>query len=276
MSRKKNLKQLILAIVIGIVIAAIAYQFIMKLKLENDNLKKQATEVQNEAAVPTAHKYITFKRDIKAGEEIKSDDIVEKDFPIAIDGALTKSYDTQNLVAKQDIKADLPILNSYFSKVEIQEDIQPLEGFRAISMVVPKTNYYPYMTQNSFVDIYFPKSKLIATSILILSLKDSSDKKSKVMMMQIKNEDVPTFITAITEDKPYFIQKNSEEIMEYKIASTIPQVKTVNEEEMKLIKEAQLQNAQLQQELENLRKNKSARTIEFIAGDKKTLVGAPL
>ena len=97
MSIKKNKNQLIISVIVGVAIAVISYQVIVKLKIENENLKKLT---QTSASAPIKKiTYVVAKTDIKKGDKIQADNLTTKQFPIEIEGAIS---DTSKIAGFND------------------------------------------------------------------------------------------------------------------------------------------------------------------------------
>ena len=140
----------------GVAIAVASYQVIVKLKIENENLKKLT---QTSANLPIRKIiYVVAKTDIKKGEKIQADNLTTKQFPIEIEGAITDAAKISGLVATKDIKADSPIVENFFktSDMDIAQS-EPRRGFRSVAIrldVLP-----PFVKAQTHADIYFPKNK---------------------------------------------------------------------------------------------------------------------
>lgn len=296
MGIKKNKNQLIISIIVGVAIAVISYQVILKLKIENDNLKKLTQT--NEQAPIKKNIYVVSKIDVKKGEKIDPQNLSTNRFPVEIEGAITDVSQISGLVANKDIKADTPIIESYFKISQIDElSCEPRNGYRAVGMLIGNDSLPSFAQEGSYVDIYFSKSVLNAQNIRILSIKDVSSGSSKSVMLEIKEKDVPVFIAAASEDKPVLVQRNRNENSGYKFvsASANPTAGVVLSDmssppelmEISDISSSDVPPTQNATYTTSKPTSSSASVplvrsrvqgggeIEFISGDKKMIIGAP-
>lgn len=293
MRLKKNRNQLIISVIVGIAIAAASYQVIVKLKIENENLKKMA---QASESVPIKKNYyVSAKVDIKKGEVMSADNLITKQFPIEIEGAITDVSEITGLSASKDIKADSPIVKGYFKALNSEiEQSEPKRGFRAVSMRLE--NFPPYVVQDAHVDIYFSKSTVFAQDVRVLNVVDISESKQKFVMLEIQDKDVASFVGAISSDTPVIIQRNKNERTGYKFGGalaklpqmpveTMPSSAPDNLIEISDITPDELPKAAVSSKKEPAKSKddvpvvksevKDEEEIEFISGDKKVIVGAP-
>ncbi len=292
MRLKKNKNQLIISIIVGIAIAAASYQVIIKLKMENENLKKMA---QASETVPIKKNYyVSAKVDIKKGEIMSEDKLATKQFPIEIEGAITDVSEIKGLSASKDIKADSPIVRGYFKALNSEiEQSEPRRGFRAVSMRLE--NFPPYVVQDAHVDIYFSKSTVFAQDVRVLNVVDITESKQKFVMLEIQDKDVASFVSAASSDTPVIIQRNKNEKSGYKFGATLaklPQmpVETASsvpqnlveisdippDEPIKAVMPSKNEKPKTDDEVPVVQADdKDEQEIEFISGDKKIIVGAP-
>ncbi len=289
MSIKKNKNQLIISTIVGVAIAVASYQVIVKLKIENENLKKLT---QTSANVPIKKIiYVVPKVDIKKGDKIDVNNLTTKQFPIEIEGAITDSAKIAGLVAIKDIKADSPIVESFF-KTSDMDNVQsePRRGFRSVALRVDPIPYF--VKPGTYADVYFPKNAILAQDVKILNVLNITDSKQKYVMLEIKDKDVPIFITALNNDKAVLIQRNRHEKTGYKFNSgiaTLPQLPSgapnelieVNELSQYDVPTGDVPVSEIKtkpsQDVEVVKSQmKNEEEIEFIFGDKKMIVGAPL
>ncbi len=288
MSIKKNKNQLIISVIVGVAIAVASYQVIVKLKIENENLKKLT---QTSANVPIKKIiYVVSKTDIKKGDKIQVDNLTTKQFPIEIEGAITDPAKISGLVATKDIKADSPIVENFF-KISDMDNAQsePQRGFRSVAL---RLETLPHFVKSGVrTDIYFPKNAIFAQDVKILSVVDIPDSKQKYVMLEIKDKDVPVFITALNDDKAVLVQRNRHERTGYKfstgtiqlpkISSGVPdELIEVNDIPQYDISQNEIPVTEVKSKPSNqvpIVKSaiKNEEEIEFISGDKKMIVGAP-
>lgn len=289
MSIKKNKNQLIISMIVGVAIAVASYQVIVKLKIENENLKKLTS---TSASVPIRKiVYVVAKTDIKKGDTLESKNLTTKQFPIEIEGAIASVSQISGLKATKDIKADSPIVEGYFKASDIDfTHSEPQRGYRAVAIRLDTLP--PFIKSGSHVDIYFSKNAISAQDVKVLDIVDIKDSSGKYIMLEIKDRDVPVFITAVNNDKAVLIQRNRHERTGYKFSAAaaqlpqfsqsapprelvelsdvpsydMPQVSEVNASDVKDTKDIPVVKSNIKNEEE----------IEFISGDKKIIVGAPL
>ena len=141
-------------------------------------------------------------------------------------------------------------------------------------------------------DIYFPKNAILAQDVRILNILDIPNSSQKYVMLEIRDKDVPIFITALNNDKAVIIQRNRHERTGYKFNSGIAQLPKMpsdapdNLVEVSDIPQYDIAPSEIPvNELKTKPKQqvpvvkstiKNEEEIEFISGDKKMIVGAPL
>ncbi len=288
MSIKKNKNQFIISVIVGVAIAVASYQVIVKLKIENENLKKLT---QTSANVPIKKIiYVVAKTDVKKGDKILADNLTTKQFPIEIEGAISDPAKITGLVATKDIKADSPIVENFF-KISDMDNAQsePQRGFRSVAIRLEALP--PFVKAGTYADVYFPKNAIFAQDIKILNILDIPNSSQKYVMFEIKDKDVPIFITALNNDKAVIIQRNRHERTGYKFSpgiAQLPQMPSNTPDELVEIGDLPQYDAPVGEipvsttkvkQAEQIPVVKSAikseEEIEFISGDKKMIVGAP-
>lgn len=286
MGIKKNKNQLIISIIVGVAIAVISHQVIIKLKIENDNLKKLT---QTSAQAPAKKIiYVVAKTDIKKGEKIDPENLTTKRFPVEIEGAVSEVSQISGLKAKKDIKADAPIVEDYFKTSDIElTTSEPRSGYRAVAVLIASEQLPSFAQEGEFVDLYFTKNTLQAQNIRILSIQDTSGGTSKSVMLELKEKDIGAFIAAAAVDKPVLVQRNRHERAGYKFVSAIPSSSLAEMSsppelteisDIPLSETVPVQNAVYSQAprssvpvIKSQLKNEGE--IEIISGDKKMIVG---
>ena len=286
---KKKKNKLIISVIVGVAIAVISYQVIVKLKIENENLKK-LTQTSVSAPIKKIT-YVVAKTDIKKGDKIQADNLTTKQFPIEIEGAISDTSKIAGFNAVKDIKADSPIVEDYFkaSDMDLAQG-EPRNGFRAVSVALETLP--SYVKAGTHVDIFFAKSGIQAQDVQVLSVLDSQDDAKKFIMLELKDRDVPAFITALGNDKAVLVQRNRHEKTGYKfsvsntaILSQMPQSAPPELVEVSDItydeppkRNISSTGAQRKVSLEEVPVVKSqyrkSAEIELISGDKKMIVGA--
>src|SRR5699024_9678208 len=168
----KNKNQLIISVIVGVAIAVISYQVIVKLKIENENLKK-LTQTSVSAPIKKIT-YVVAKTDIKKGDKIQADNLTTKQFPIEIEGAISDTSKIAGFSAVKDIKADSPIVEDYFKASDMYlAQGEPRNGFRAVSVALETLP--SYVKAGTHVDISFAKSGIQAPDGQVASVLVSED-----------------------------------------------------------------------------------------------------
>ena len=180
------------------------------------------TTPQSQNVKQPEHLYVAAKNTIKKGEQIKEEDLEIKDFPIEINGAYKATGELIGRVAKQDIEAQKPVIKTFIKEIEIteqpKEGILPQEGYRAIPVLVQKSGLPPYISLSDRFDLATKENSMIIENLRILNILDPAKSDlNKMLILEIKNEDVSAFIAYQVKTKGLiFLQKNSEDIGEYK------------------------------------------------------------
>ncbi len=223
MSIKKNKNQLIISILVGLAIFAITYQFVIR---QHEELMAQKEEIQKlkkgigvEAAQVDENTtvYVVAKKDIEKDHTITIDDVEMKDLNMKASGAFTNIKSVIGVKTSKDIKAGAPIISSAIIAVKENKD-EPEPGFRAVTATVAANRMAPFIESGARLDIYTANNTIQATNVRVIKVLDSGSKSNKLVMFEIKEEDVGPFINGMTVDKLIPVQRNSSDNSEYSFA----------------------------------------------------------
>ena len=223
MSIKKNKNQLIISILVGLAIFAITYHFVIR---QHEELMAQKEEIQKlkkgigvEAAQVDENTtvYVVAKKDIEKDHTITIDDVEMKDLNMKASGAFTNIKSVIGVKTSKDIKAGAPIISSAIIAVKENKD-EPEPGFRAVTATVAANRMAPFIESGARLDIYTANNTIQATNVRVIKVLDSGSKSNKLVMFEIKEEDVGPFINGMTVDKLIPVQRNSSDNSEYSFA----------------------------------------------------------
>lgn len=223
MSIKKNKNQLIISILVGIAIFAITYQFVVKQHEENLKQKAEIEKLKSGAGVnysvdENTTIYVVAKKDIPKDYIITSDDVEMKDLGMKTKGVYTDAKLVIGASTSKEIKAGFPVLKSSLNDIKSTAN-EPKPGFRAIAVTMPKNSLAPFIEDGAFVDIYTTNNLIQISNVQILKVADAGNKANKLILLEIKDEDVPSFIVSLSGGKTsellVFAQRNNQEKGEY-------------------------------------------------------------
>lgn len=208
------------------------------------------------------YQYVAAKSAIKKDEVIEEADVEIKMSPMEITGAYKATGEVIGRKAKNDIEVGKPIVKAFVQEIKIKkepkEGIIPKEGFRAVPILIRKSSMPPYITLESRFDLATKENSMLIENLRILNILDpTKDESNKMLILEIKSTDVPTFIKYQVSTKGFiFLQKNKSDVGEYKFVDIQKQ-----EEEQKKIEEKQaindlLKNAEIPTSLPPLEKIK--------------------
>ena len=223
MSIKKNKNQLIISILVGLAIFAITYQFVIRQHEENMQQRAEIQKLKKGIGVDTATAdenttvYVVAKTDIEKDHTITVDDVETEDIGMKASGAFTNIKDVIGATASKEIKAGRPIVSSALVNSASDSD-EPKPGFRAVSATVASNRIAPYIEDGAYIDIYTANNTFQAANVRVLKILDSGSKSNKIILFEIKEEDVSPFIYGMTTDKLIPVQKNKNDKSEYSFA----------------------------------------------------------
>ncbi|MCD8024543.1 MAG: SAF domain-containing protein [Candidatus Gastranaerophilales bacterium] len=173
---------------------------------------------------PQAPKFqlVVAKTDIKKGAAIKEEDVELKEFPINVEGSYKATGEVVGRNSKSDITAGKPIIKTFIKEISIKDNssagIEPSDGFRAIPVLVKKSVLPPYISTDAQFDLFTRENSMWIENLKILNILDpTKDESNKMLILEIKNTDVPSFIKHQVETKGFiFIQKNKDEYGPYR------------------------------------------------------------
>ncbi len=221
MSIKKNKNQLIISILVGLAIFILSYLFIVGQYEENikqkDYIKKITESAETYALNPdNTTFYVVAKRDLPKDYVLTADDIEMKYLEMKISGACTNSKLAIGAKTSNPTKKGSPvILKDITARENTTNADEPAEGFRAVAATVAVNKIPPFVKDNTYIDVYTAKGTFQAANIRVLKVADTSNKANKLILFEIKEEDVGPFINGMTNDKLIPVQKNSNDETEY-------------------------------------------------------------
>lgn len=223
MSIKKNKNQLIISILVGIAIFAVTYQFVIRLHEENTKQKIEIEKLKNGIGVNPAGAnenntiYVVAKNDLPKGHIISSGDIELKDIKMKMSGTFKDTNDLIGVKVTKDITAGNPVPKGSVH-ISVNAVDEPKEGFRAVPATVQASRIAPFIEDGVYLDIYTVDNTIQATNVRVLRVLDASNKANKLIIFEIKEEDVGPFIYGMTKDKLIPVQKNKNDGREYSFA----------------------------------------------------------
>jgi len=224
MSIKKNKNQLIISILVGVAIFAVTYQFIVRQHDENVQQRAQIEQlkkgigVNSESVDENTTVYVIAKRDIAKNKVIEEDDIEMKDIEMKLNNAFIERKSVIGSTALKEIKQGRPVTKTAVRIPGSSNSDEPKDGFRAVSATVAANRIPPFVEDGTYIDIYTANNTIQANNVRIIKILDSSTKSSKLILFEIKEEDVGPFVFAMTKDKLIPVQKNRNEKDEYAFA----------------------------------------------------------
>ena len=283
MSLMNNRKSLIAATIAAIFVLALFGTITFK----NENKKTETKQ-----STPQ-YQYVSAKNAIKKNAVIKEEDVEIKMSPASLVGSYKATGEVVGRKAKQDIEVGKPIMKVFVQEIKIDDGasvgIKPTEGFRAIPILVRKSSLPPYISLSDRFDLATKENSMTIENLRILNMLDpTKDDSNKMLILEIKSEDIPSFIKYQVATKGFiFLQKNKEDIGEYKFMD-IHKL----EEERKKAEEKKLFDELLKQAnepaslppIENIKNNepipdfqpsgfietKNTKEVEVIIGNSKT------
>lgn len=283
MSLMNNRKSLIAATIAAIFVLALFGTITFK----NENKKTETKQ-----STPQ-YQYVSAKNAIKKNAVIKEEDVEIKMSPASLVGSYKATGEVVGRKAKQDIEVGKPIMKVFVQEIKIDDGanagIKPAEGFRAIPILVRKSSLPPYISLSDRFDLATKENSMTIENLKILNMLDpTKDDSNKMLILEIKSEDIPSFIKYQVATKGFiFLQKNKEDVGEYKFTD-IQKL----EEERKKAEEKKLFDELLKQAnepaslppIENIKNNepipnlqpsgfieaKNTKEVEVIIGNSKT------
>lgn len=220
MSIKKNKNQLIISILVGVAIFAVTYQFVIRLHEENTKQREEIEKLKmgvgvNPSAVSENNTiYVVAKTDLSKGHIISSEDVELKDIKMKMNGTFKDVKVLDGAKVTKDITAGNPIPKASVSIQNGSSD-EPKEGFRAVPATVQASRITPFIEDGTYIDIYTAENTIQASNVRILKVLDAASKSNKLIIFEIKEEDVEPFIYGMTKDKIIPVQKNRKDGKEY-------------------------------------------------------------
>lgn len=221
MSIKKNKNQLIISVLVGLAIFIITYLFVVEQYEKNakqEELIKKLTQSAEIYAMNPENTtfYVVAKRDLPKDYVIKEEDIEMKYLEMKINGACTNSKLAIGAKTSAETKKGRPIiLKDIVAKEDPASGDEPKPGFRAVAATVAANKIPPFVKDNTYLDVYTAQSTFQASNVRVLKVADTTNKANKLIIFEIKEEDVGPFINGMTTDKLIPVQKNSNDETKY-------------------------------------------------------------
>ncbi len=221
MSIKKNKNQLIISVLVGLAIFIITYLFIVeqyeKSTKQEELIKKLTASAEAYALNPESTTfYVVAKRDLPKDYVITADDIEMKYLEMKINGACTDSKLAIGAKTFQETKKGRPvILKNITAKKDSSNNSEPKIGFRAVAATIAANKIPPFVKDNVYLDVYTAEGTFQAQNVRVLKVEDTANKSNKLILFEIKEEDVGAFINGMSTDKLIPVQKNSNDENEY-------------------------------------------------------------
>jgi len=220
MSIKKNKNQLIISILVGLAIFAITYQFVIRQQEELISQREEIQKLKKGIGVDSAQIdenttiYTVAKKNIEKDHIITVDDVEMKDLNMKANGAFTSIKSVVGLKTSKEIKEGRPITSNAIVLEKENKD-EPEPGFRAVTATVSSNRMAPFIENGVYLDIYTANNTIRATNVRVIKVLDSGNKSSKLVMFEIKEEDVGPFIYGMTTDRLIPVQRNTSDKSEY-------------------------------------------------------------
>ena len=226
MSIKKNKNQLIISILVGIAIFAVTYQFVIRQHQENLRQKEEIAKLKSGIGVnyiandENSTIYVVAKVDIPKDHTITNDDVELKDLGMKTKGVFSDLKTVVGATTTKEIEAGKPVAKNSLNVLlsEAGSSDEPRPGYRAIAATISSNRIAPFIEDGAYIDIYTANNTIQATNVKILKILDSSGKSNKLILFEIKEEDVGPFIYGMNEDKLIPVQKNKKDKTEYSFA----------------------------------------------------------
>lgn len=221
MSIKKNKNQLIISILVGLAIFIVTYQFVIKQHQENIHQREEIEKLKSGIGIEAVNSenstiYVVAKKDIPKNYVITSDDIEMKDLGMKINGACNDKKNAIGAKTTAAITIGRPVITKdIIVKEETTGAEEPRPGFRAVAATIAANKIPPFVKDNVNLDVYTANDTFRATNVRIIKVSDTSNKSNKLVIFEIKEEDVGAFILGMNTDKLIPVQKNSNDKTAY-------------------------------------------------------------
>jgi len=275
MSIKKNKNQLIISILVGLAIFIITYQFVIKQHQENlaqkEEIEKLKSGIGVEAVIPeNSTIYVVAKKDIPKDYVITTDDIEMKDLGMKINGACNNKKVALGAKTTAAISMGRPVITK---DIVVKKDStaadEPRPGYRAVAATIAANKIPPFVKDNVNLDVYTANDTFRATNIRVLKVSDTGNKSNKLVIFEIKEEDVGAFILGMSADKLIPVQKNSNDKTAYSFSFDSFQYPTdiiepeYREEPSKASYTVPVSNVQKKGETVELIQGNNVKTLDF-------------
>lgn len=177
---------------------------------------------EQQAARTTEYNYVIAKNNIKKGDIIMDEDIAIKNFPINIQGTYRATGEILGRKAAVDIAAGKPVMTDFIEKPKVQNTVDntPNAGFRTVPVLITSEIVPKNVTPDMKFDFITSDNSLKIDNLRILEVSAAQNKKSKIVLLEIKDKDVQAFLDGFSKVKGVnILKKNPDDYGEYKFRS---------------------------------------------------------
>ncbi len=171
-------------------------------------------------AKTTPYNYVVAKTEIKKGAVIKDEDIGIKNFPINIQGTYTATGEVVGRKASADILPGKPVMVNFIEKTTVKATVDntPRKGFRTVPVLITTDVVPKDINADMRFDFITSDDSMRIDNLRILDVVNAqSGRNSKIVLLEIKDNDVQTFLDNFGKIKGInILRKNPSDYGEYK------------------------------------------------------------